>query len=73
VAAAGDPEPERVPRHRRGARTPAHLPARRAVGTCLPILLTSRAVLSTRVTIFYATTWTAFAIGAGALFGLTVQ
>jgi hypothetical protein len=30
-------------------------------------------VLSTRVTIFYATTWIVFAIGAGVLFGLTVQ
>jgi hypothetical protein len=39
----------------------------------LPTLLTSRAVLSTRVTVFYATTWTAFAIGAGVLFGLTLQ
>jgi hypothetical protein len=39
----------------------------------LPTLLTSRAVLSTRVTIFYATTWTVIAVGAGVLFGLTVQ
>jgi uncharacterized membrane protein YraQ (UPF0718 family) len=72
VAAAGDPEPERV--RATGVALGPQLtfllgaPSGRAA-----TLLTSRAVLSTRVTIFYATTWTVFAIGAGVLFGLTVQ
>jgi uncharacterized membrane protein YraQ (UPF0718 family) len=72
VAAVGDPEPERV--RATGVGLGLQLTfLLGAFGTWLPTLLTSRAVLSTRVTIFYATTWIAFAIGAGVLFGLTVQ